>query len=1177
MHLKTLELVGFKSFGKRVKMVFEPGLIAIVGPNGSGKSNIVDAIRWVLGEQSMRSLRGDQLDDVIFAGTKQERPLGMAKVELTLDNSDGELATEFSEVSVCRTVYRSGESQFMINRQSCRLRDIQELFMGTGLGKDGYGIIGQGQVDAFLAASPAERRLVLEEVAGISLFQRKKTDALRRLGQTGNTLVRVQDLLSELVRQLEPLAVESQRAQRYNELKKQLEETELQIFAFQINSLSSDMEKTRQSLATEESLTTQTEASLEEVNQRLIETRQQAASHAATYEKHQAHLYELGSFIEKNSAEISVIEERKERYLAELVACQRGSATAQDELAKLKVELAQARELQRSLEEERSKYIKQSKAIKDDKTQRYQALQETERNLDHLQKSLTDLANQEAVLHEKLKAAQINQAEKQRYLQQLEKAEEELESSLKGALALEEHWGKVLEGTQNELSETQNALLNQENSMSQLQKQLEITNDRLAKSREYLQRERARHQTLKDLQQSSYFQGVRAVLEASMHGIVGTVGDLITVPQEYETALEVALGNNIQNIVTETVEGALRAVEYLKASNNGRATFLPLEILRPERPPRLQEFPGFIGLGSDLVQLDPEYEVVIRYLLGRVMVVETLQYVKEVLGQIKGRVRFVTLDGDYVSPGGAITGGTPFKDQSGLLARRRLLEESKDIVHGAQRAVEALTREKTDMEAELAGLREQYEDLRKRRERLLLEQSEAQHQWASSQDHLARLRKNQEEKRQERFHQEELESVLSSSFDALRSKLCEVQDGYRVLLGELECGKTKERELRKEIGDLDLAFTEVAVHLAKLNERVEKCQQDSERQAKRLHGLRQRVDESATTVRGLQEQINRAEKQKNECERRGAELAEQQRTTAEWLEDVAGKRQQAADQQAQLEARIKELQQELEHRKQGVNKLHLRLNELGLRLEQAQAELQDKYGLPPEESARYLPLQEPLGRAKEQVLRLKEELRSLGSVDNSSIERYHETKKRHDFLSEQYHDLVAARSSIEKLINQIQRECDLRFMETFDQVKTEFSKTFKRLFNGGTADLVLIEEEDNSVKGLEVLVSPPGKKIQNINLLSGGERALTGIAFLMSVLQVRPTPFCILDEIDAALDEANLERFVRLVRESATKVQFLVITHRPPTMEAADILYGITMQESGVSKVVSLKMTEAAS
>ncbi|HHV44771.1 MAG TPA: chromosome segregation protein SMC [Firmicutes bacterium] len=1177
MYLKYLELVGFKSFGKRVRMVFEPGLIAIVGPNGSGKSNVVDAIRWVLGEQSMKNLRGDQLDDVIFAGTKEARPLGKAKVELTLDNSSGLLPVEFAEVSVSRTVYRNGDSEFAINRQSCRLRDIQELFLGTGLGRDGYGIIGQGQVDAFLAASSTERRLVLEEVAGISLYQRKKAEALRRLEQTASTLVRVQDLLGELSRQLEPLRTEAERAREYARLQEELTKLELQIARTRIEQYRGEEGKLKEQLAAAKAQLDQVLGKLSQLKQSREQIKERAEELASTYESHRTRLYELRTALEKNAAALLMVEERQERYGEEQAAQREGVTRAQVRREELTACLQAVEERQQTLEVTQRELVAKKEEISVQRQGRQRDLAALERQLEEGQHQLTQYANQVAVLQEKLQTAQASQAEKQAHLDKLQAQEGELARELERAQARLAQWRQNLVDKEAKLADTENSVAHQTQLIQGGEATLVSLQAGLAKSREDLQRVRAQQRTLLDLQESSYFQGVRSVLKARLPGIIGTVGELLTVPAEYELALEVALGNNIQDIVVEHMEAALGAIDYLKKRRGGRATFLPLDVLQPEGPLRVESFPGLVGIAADLVEIDPQYQVVAQHLLGRVLIVERLEDAQPVLERLKRRPRIVTLDGDFISPSGSITGGTPRKERSGLLARRRRLVETQRELAELTNTINQLEIQRKEQEEILRQQRDQNEALRARREELLLAVQAAQHEVRSAQEHVDRVEEQLAKQRSERESWEEQESLLASSFAAYRRELAQVTEAHAGLLERLEAAKTAQQELRRVLEGLEREFTAVAVELAKVDEGLKKVRQDRERYNKELEALGQEIADRHRALAQLAAELEKAQGAKEEHQGRRIKLQEEEAATGNLLEELSGQQEKLGQEAKVLDDQIQAAEQEAAQLEQWTNKLTFNLREVSLRLEQLKEELGEKYGLSLEEVTKHPPLEGALDQARTQVSRLRAQLRELGTVDPSSIQRYEETQERYEFLSAQYRDLLDARGAIEKLIQRIQRECEVRFQKTFEQVKKEFSKTFRQLFNGGTAELRLVELEEGGTKGLELYVSPPGKRVQNINLLSGGERALTGIAFLMSVLRVRPTPFCILDEIDAALDEANLERFIRLVREMADKIQFLVITHRPATMEAADIVYGVTMQESGISKVISLRMTEAVS
>ncbi|MCL6588684.1 MAG: chromosome segregation protein SMC [Firmicutes bacterium] len=1183
MLLKKLEIQGFKSFADRTEILFTPGVIAVVGPNGSGKSNISDAILWVLGEQNVRALRGQKYEDVIFAGTDKRRPVGMAEVSLTVDNSSGKLPIEFSEVTVTRRAYRSGESEFFINKTPCRLKDVYELFLDTGVGRGAYSIVSQGEIDAILSARPEDRRELFDEAAGIKKYRHRKKEAERKLEITEQNLQRMNDIIREIEAQIEPMAEQAEVAKRYLELVSKLREIEIGILVNDLQRYNAEIQAVRvdKQVFTQEILDTDALlAALEEEKSALAVD---LANADAQVERYQAQHQEALTHLERTESQLALVNQRHS-----------SSANAKnllsEEIAQLERRISQLDDQRENLLAERESLDKEEAELNQRLEDKIAELHELQEKMEAAERAANEKKSDYIELAKKLAAQKTELANTTARIETLQESLERLIVELKDA---EQAMGKVCtekENTESELIRIKADLEKVASEMSALsieieEKQTEVSklDDELSQLKSTLVDKQSRLKTLCEMEEAreGYFLGVRSVMKAVKSGLLdggfAVVADVIKVPNGYETAFEVALGSSLQDIITDSEREAKEAIEYLKTNKAGRATFLPLNMIRYTVSPILKELvgrDGVLGLGNELVEFDAKYAPAINSLLGKVLVVKDIDSAITVSKSAVGWSKIVTLEGELVLPNGAITGGkAPGKTTNNLLERKRVIESLQNEVHEVERNItvkqsstQALKQVVNELSNRLAVLGERDTALK-----MSFLEKERQVEFLSHE--AARLVK-------------ELE-VIESEREDIRENLDKACETQTLLISAIE-------EANKENATLDDQISKTESETQELQERCDLVSSEISAVNISLASLVQKraaIESSLTNAENTwkelsaeifrkREQLRMAIGEKDETERRRVELEaelenarriskETQTQTEQWRRT----KQTILASSMEVTERIKEVNRNREDLTQKVHAAELREARLEVQIAQTTARLLDEYSITAEEALRKERPEIKHGSAAE-VMRLRREIKAMGEVNTGAIQEYSRLSERLEFLSSQQKDLIDARQKLVNAIKEIDENTRGVFLETFEAVGKAFNEMFCRLFGGGKPQLVLTDPDNILESGIDVMVELPGKKPQNLLLLSGGERALIASALMFALLSVKPSPFCVLDEVDAPLDEANVEKFADIIKEFAENSQMIVITHNRATMEAADVLYGVTMQEPGISKVVSVKMSE---
>ncbi|MEG6521586.1 chromosome segregation protein SMC [Desulfotomaculum sp. 1211_IL3151] len=1179
MGLKRLDIQGFKSFGDRVKLEFDRGLSVVVGPNGSGKSNISDAISWCLGEQRVSSLRGGRMEDVIFAGSYKRKPIGMAEVTLTLDNTAKMFSLPYEEVSVTRRLYRSGESEYLINKVPCRLKDIHALFMDTGLGRGAYSLIGQGKVDEILSSRPEERRSIIEEAAGIVKYRHRKEEALRKLAVAQQDLNRVSDIINELAGRLEPLAQQAAKAREYKVLSDQASALALSLYRRDWEDLTTKAEDLKSQLTKlKEDYKDERPAMEKELEMAKSELHKIEIEINALKEK----FLGLVSSIDRLNNKNDLITEQINHNKLEQQRVEKEVQESTDLLQRLNQEWTE--------EKVKIKEIKECMHVQGKNDYDY-LLEEIDQNLlskqELFQNLNTDLIEQlNKVANQRNLQSQANDRRGQlaHRLEHLKKVLEDAQEKEQALGLLIEDYRKKTEKLNLARQQVEQDHHGSEEELHRLQEVLSQLQAKLATAKEEMV---AKHSRLKVLEESlhshsGFMKPVRELLKATNQkndgslGICGAVADLIKVPQGFETAMEAALGGALQNLVTESSRQAKEAIEYLKRHNLGRATFLPLDSLRPtpagDWEKRALGLPGVIGLAANLIKTEGKYRQVVELLLGRLVVVDTLSNAIEVARQMQQRIRIVTLTGELFNPGGSLTGGGAVRNAGGMLHTRRERDELAKVVQVLHQKVNDLAREFTEQQQlQQQGL-ERNKDLQQKLVILGLDVQAAAMDLSKTREELSRTNERRQESHyqmhnieQEMEHWSQSEREASTKRSLLEGELTQLQ-------GEINRTQESLAKARNQKAELESKVNQEKVRQAELHQEMLGIQ-------KIIKRLEKEMDERRTTITASQELLQGLCKRNAELAQQQAQVTLDQKSLQEEHRKakanlkLAQASQETAASMVEEQEKILRAKQELWlQTSQKVHSLELQQARIQTELELLSERLKE-HAIDDPAQMTVLPAANKK-QVRSELQLLKSSMAEMGPVNERAETEYQEVVTRYNFLEEQRVDLEESRNSLDQLIDELNRLMSSQFETAFKIINQNFARIFEQLFGGGGASMNLTEGDTLSC-GIEITAQPPGKKNQSLSLLSGGERALTAIALLFAILKFKPSPFCVLDEIEASLDEANVHRFAEYLCRTSDEVQFIVISHRKGTMEKADALYGVTMDETGVTKLLSMSLDEA--
>jgi len=1181
MYLKSIEMQGFKSFANKIVLDFHDGITGIVGPNGSGKSNVADAVRWVLGEQSAKQLRGASMQDVIFSGTENRRALGFAYVAITMDNSDHTLPVEYNEVTVSRRVYRSGESEYMINQVPCRLKDVQELFFDTGVGKEGYSIIGQGQIDKILSGKPEDRRELFDEAVGIVKYKKRKEAAEKKLTNEHDNLLRVNDILVELESRVLPLQEQSETAKKYLKLKEDLKKLDVNMFIQETERIEQEQEKTKANGEIVQKDLLENQQHLNDIKQEYSELEQKLRDSEESIENYRVEENKI--IDEKNEIEkqISILNEQikmsktsDEDLGKRIDALISDKANKEEELKKVIAEKSETEELLSGIRERLKEAIDKKNDIEG-------KIRSANDRIDAAQNRIVEILRENAEI----------KSEEQKYSTMREQANIKKASLVKQMIERKSDEENLIALKQDKEAAYKKAnedyLEAVENRKSLEQKSLEWETKKAQaeeKSQDLILKIKTAEHSLESLKNMAeryegFGNSVKTVMEEKAHesGLIGVVSDLISVDKKYEVAIETALGGNIQNIVTEDEATAKRMIATLKEKRAGRATFLPLTSVHPEKERftngELDE-EGVVGVASDLVDTENRFKDVIRYLVGRVLVIDTMDHALKFAKAHKYKEHIVTLEGEYLRPGGSLTGGA-FKNKNNLLSRTRRLEQLESSLKENREEFDALKARLGEIQTAFELNKSELKDMRANENQLMLALNTAKIEFDQAskkvdeqsdfsngiedeknaiEKELIDIETKKKEATEKLLSLDEEQKSLNKSITDLRDSLDSISDGAPEAADQVSKIRIEESNALQK-----LVFIEE--NEKRINTEIEKCVSDIEK-------MQDDSKNSATVNEEKQKQIEELTKKLEDFDVIRKSLSAKREQAIIDKDEMDNKYKGFFDKRAEVADRINALDRDL-------YRLKSKLQKLTEELEYQNNYMWEEYELTLH-SAMDLRDEEVINSTniKKDISSIKEEIRKMGNVNVNAIEEYKEVSERYEFLKKQHDDLIEAEDALKKIIADLDEGMRQQFEEGFKDIQREFDKAFKDLFGGGKGTLELCEGEDILETGIKIVAQPPGKKLINMMQMSGGEKALTAIALLFAIQHLKPSPFCLLDEIEAALDDSNVDRFANYLKKLTKNTQFIVITHRRGTMNAADRLYGITMQEKGVSVLVSVNLIE---
>ena len=1180
MYLKRLELQGFKSFADKTVLEFKEGITSVIGPNGSGKSNISDSIRWVLGEQSMKSLRGAKSEDIIFNGTQNRKSLGFAEASIVIDNSDGALPVEYNEVVVTRKIYRSGESGYFINKVPCRLKDITELFMDTGIGKDGYSIIGQGKIDEILSNKSEDRRHIFEEAAGIVKYRVRKGESEKKLEQTKLNLLRINDILSEIEANLDPLKIQSEKAKQFLDLREELKNIEVGLFLYNIDNYK---EKLDQIVKDEDIMVSQKddETSKLENKQKIKEDLKAEIDRiTAEIESVQNLSFESTNKIEKLNSEIGIANERisnnkanDERLKKEIEEVKTRISELEEEknqkLEKKNSIFSNKEKFENELKEKEAELAKLTEKLSSKELEIEEQKQKVEKNTDNKYEIGNEISTLEANFENYEKREKVLKTEIAETISELDAARSDKQDISKGYFDIEGQKNKVLaeiEKISNEKNEVSNKIKEFEEEINKISYDIRMKDSRYKLLVET------------EIEKEGYTKSVKSLLadcdknSSLKSGVEGVLANLISVDNKYQTAIEMALGGVLQNIVTDNEQTAKKLVEHLRQNNLGRASFLPISSVKGNKIDRLKcNFDGYIGIASDLVKCDKKYEQIVSNLLGRTVVVDDMETGIQMAKANNYAFRIVTLKGDIISNSGAITGGSVSTKTVNILGRSNEIEKLEKEIKSLKAKLEEVTLSKEKYEGSISGVIEKAEQLDNKLNEINIVYATEKQKILSIEEAIDKVATRLEKLKQESENIKQQKAKLIENKEAKFSEIEKIEKENAELNSVIEQFAILNKDNQKYIDDLNFDITNLRISVSSFDESGTSIDEMVER-------IELDITNNNVSIENKEKQIADIGKENDELEANIVSFNKEIETIKSDVSNSTGKVEELKNLRVENNNKLERTEKEItdqfsviEDLKEHLVKIDVKKTKFEQDLKQVVDSLWEEYEMTPNNCEKY---ERPsnIQATQKEVNKLRNKIRDLGSINIDSIEEYKKAKERYDFMSEQRLDLENTQSKLRNVIAEMTKTMKTQFAEKFDLINKNFNEVFQELFGGGKAELVLEDEENILECGIDIKVQPTGKKLQNMMLLSGGEKAFTAIALLFAILKINPAPFCILDEIEAALDDVNVYRYADYLKKFSDGTQFLVITHRKGTMEAADTVYGVTMEENGISKLLSIKM-----
>ena len=1180
MYLKRLEMQGFKSFADKTTLEFMPGITSVIGPNGSGKSNIVDCIKWILGEQSMKELRGGKSSDIIFAGTQTRKSLGYAEASLIFDNADGTLPIEYTEVTVTRKIYRSGETGYFINKTPCRLKDVVELFMDTGIGKDGYSIIGQGKIDQILSNKSEDRRNVFEEAAGIVKYKTRKEESEKKLERTKLNLLRINDILTEIEGNLEPLKQQSDKARKFLDLKQELKNIEVGLFVYNIEKYRSDLKKVSEDIDIISSNCNLEEGKLEKIKILKDELKESIDEITNKIESMQNIGFESQKKQEQLNSDINVFkskiennEQNEKRFLEEIDELKKKIQTSEEEMNnKL--------DKKNSLKQNKEKFEKELKEKQEELNKIMATFSEKELKIEEAKRKLETNVDKKYEIETEKNTQNTN-------ILNIEKRSKQIENEISSNISEKDRVSfdkedikklcyeaqKVKNQTDKDLQEIISKKQDAENKI----KTIDLKINNLSQDLQFKEsRQKFLIETEKE--KEGYINSVKALLKDCQNikelgrGMNGALAELIEVPDELQTAIEMTLGASLQNIVTENEEDAKKLIEHLRKNKLGRASFLPLTSVRGRKLDKIKgQNDGVLGIASDLIDYNKKYEQIVLSLLGRTVIVKNMDTAIDLAKKNGYSFRIVTIEGDVINPSGAMAGGSVAKKTVNILGRSKEIEKLSKQIENIKAEIEKLKNEKQRIIEESSDIFDKEKELQEKAKQAEIDYNVQKQKQDSIEQFILKIentiQKLKDEKEMLVKQKEEAEKNIKFCDENIQ-KIIETNSE---LQGMIDKFAESNKDTQKTVDDLNFDITNLKISVSSFDESENSIEEITNIMKQEIENSKKSISNKEKLIQELKNENNELNVKIEESLKRIEEIKDEVQNSGANIEKLKQERIKNNERLIQKEGEQADLYKTIEDLKAQLVKLDVKKNRLEEDIKAQIDKLWEEYELTPNATEEYSK-PENVSLTQKRVNNLHADIRDLGDVNVNSIEEYNNLKSRYDFMSEQRLDLENTMAKLNKMIAEITETMKKQFKERFVVINKNFGEVFSELFGGGKAEIAL-EDENNVLEcGININVQPPGKKLQNMLLLSGGERAFTAIALLFAILKMNPAPFCVLDEIEAALDDVNVYRYAEFLKKFAKDTQFLLITHRKGTMEAADTVYGVTMEEHGISKLLSMKL-----
>ena len=1182
MYLKRLELQGFKSFADKTVLEFMPGITSVIGPNGSGKSNISDSIRWVLGEQSMKSLRGAKSLDIIFSGTQNRKSLGFAEASLVFDNQDGALPIEYTEVTVTRKIYRSGETGYFINKVPCRLKDVLELFMDTGIGKDGYSIIGQGKIDEILSNKSEDRRHIFEEAAGIVKYRTRKQESEKKLERTKLNLLRINDILSEIETNLEPLKIQSEKAKKYLNLKEELKNIEIGLFIYNIEKYKKNLEEI---VKDEEIYTNQCneeEGRLERIKQLKEELKTQIDEITTKIEEMSNIGFESQKEIEMLNSDINVANTRIANNKENSKRFSKEIEELKEKIKGLEEEIKQKQEKKANLKQNREKFAKELQEKEEELAKITEKLSSKEIEIEGYKQKVEQNTDKKYELQSENNTQDIN-------FENYEKRQKQIKNEISNNVS-------ELDSTRLEKEDISKDFYDIESKRNQIVKTLDKINEQREeaniKIKKYdddinrlLNESRIKESRLKFLietekEKEGYIKSVKSLLKDCDNikelgkGMNGVLANVIEVPEEYQTAIEMCLGASLQNIVTETEDDAKRLVEHLRKNNLGRASFLPITSVKGRKIDKIKgNEDGVIGIASDLIKFNKKYEQIILNLLGRTVIVDNMETAIKVAKKNGYSFRIITLEGDVINASGSITGGSVAKKTVNILGRGREIEKLEKNLKNLKTKIEKSQKEKEEYETSIEDTLLEATSLEKELQEIDITYATQKQKVIAIDNNISRIENRINKLKDEQNNLEEQKKETQENKEKISKEISDIVKETQELTKIIQEYAELNKDNQKYIDDLNFDITNLKISVSSFDESETSIEEMQER-------INIDIDNADKSIKNKEEQIEKINSDNFNLEKSIEDTKEKIELINEEVKNSGSKIEELKQTRIDKKEKLKKQEEEITSKFKTIEDLKAQIVKIDVKKTKLEEDISnivnkmwEEYELTPNNVKDYKK-PENVSLTQKKVNNLRSDIRELGSVNVDSIEEYKTLKERYDFMCEQRVDLENTMNKLRKIISDMTTTMKEQFKKQFEMINKNFSEVFKELFGGGNASLRLEDEENILECGIEITVQPPGKKLQNMMLLSGGEKAFTAIALLFAILKINPAPFCVLDEIEAALDDVNVYRFAEYLKKFSKQTQFLVITHRKGTMEAADTVYGVTMEENGISKLLSMKLKQ---